>query len=151
MGNITVPQLTAAVRTTIGTPFHHAGRVPGPNGGLDCGGMMVVALNLLGFTVNDKRHYNRGDGIKDMVEILSANNFTQREYSGKGYGSVPGDLILIRTSEIYHHLVYLTEDETIIHAWVTTGINRIVESKMLPEWWSNVHSLWRWNELEKLA
>jgi cell wall-associated NlpC family hydrolase len=142
----TVKQLSSKVRETIGTPFHHGGRVLGPNGGMDCGGIMVYALRSLGVEVFDKPFYNRGDGLADMEDVLEHNHFQRKDY-GK---PKPGDLILIRSSDTYHHLVYLTEDQTIIHAWFTTGLNKVVESTMLPEWEQNIHSIWRWKELESI-
>jgi len=102
---------------------------------------MVAALRYLGVEVKDKKFYNRKDGIADMIEVLTWNDFTTRE---NGEPPLPGDLILIRGTGIYHHLVYCTEFKTVIHAWYTTGLNKVVETTMLPEWWDNIHSIWRW-------
>lgn len=139
---ITVAELTAAIRTTIGTPFHHGGRINGV--GLDCGGMILVALASLDIPYYDKPYYNRGDGLNDMIEVLGKNDFNMLESKTP----TPGDIILLRNSNLYHHLVYFTEDETIIHAWVTTGVNKVVETTMLPEWWDQIHSIWRYAFLE---
>src|SRR4051812_5577474 len=99
---MTVEQLTSEVRKTVGTPFHHGGRVVGPNGGLDCGGILVVALRALGVDVYDKPFYNRGDGLTDMLEVLRRNNFSAREM---GASPEAGDCILLRSGSLYHHLV----------------------------------------------
>ncbi len=138
-----VSTLTSKIRETINTPFHHGGRVPGLNGGMDCGGPMVWALQQLGYDFKDKPHYGRGDSFAAMLEVLRDNNFLP-EKTAK-----PGDLILIRTGSMYHHLVYLTEFDTVIHAWFTTGINKVVETTMLPEWEKDIHSIWRFSSLER--
>ena len=137
--------LTAKIRETIGTRFHYGGRVVGLRGGIDCAGILVWSLHQLGYTIYDKPFYNRGDVLTDMTEVLQNNTFFQK---GEGETFSGGDVILIRTTEIYHHLVYYTEDETIIHAWVTSGVNKVVESTMLPEWYNSIHSIWRFGDLE---
>ncbi len=156
---MTVQELTAAVRQTIGSPFHHGGRVN--QVGLDCGGMMIAAMQILGIECYDKPHYNRGDGLADMIEVLEHNNFipTYQSYpqgdgaspdvdgTGQSAEPTPGDLVLIRSSDMYHHLVYFTEDQTIIHAWFTSGVNKVVETTMLPEWENQIHSIWRYKDL----
>lgn len=142
---ITVQQLTAAVRKTIGTPFHHGGRIVGPLGGMDCGGIMIWALRDLGYEVKDNRTYSRGDHLSGMVFILRENNFTQKKQSETPKA---GDLILIRSGSMFHHLLYLTEDGTVIHAWRAADINRVVENNMLPEWNNMIHSIWRFSNLE---
>lgn len=142
--SITVAELTLATRETIGTPFHHGGRVCGPNGGMDCGAIMLYALQKLGIETYDKPFYNRGDGLADMFDVLTRNNFDKKATNDY----VAGDVVLIRSSNIYHHLVYVTEFGTIIHAWFTTGLGKVVESTMLPEWEENIQSVWRYRGLE---
>jgi hypothetical protein len=106
---------------------------------------LVIALQNLGYEITDKERYNRGDGLVDMLELLAINNFSQKEQD-----AIPeaGDVMLIRYGSTYHHLVYLTEYDTIIHSWLTTGVNKVVESGMLPEWWTGLHSIWRFGCLE---
>jgi len=107
---------------------------------------LVVSLQALGFEVHDKSNYGRGDNIADMVSVLQDNLFSQKK---QGEAPTAGDVILIRgTGVCFHHLVYLTEDGTILHSWVASRINRVVESQMLPEWWNNIHSVWRFEGLQ---
>jgi hypothetical protein len=40
-------------RSYIGTPFHHLGRVKGPNGGIDCGGHLICTGRELGVVAPD--------------------------------------------------------------------------------------------------
>lgn len=143
MNNITVSQLTTEIRRTVGTPFHHAGRVSGVDGGLDCGGILIVSLTNLGFAVHDVPHYKKGDNLNQLINTLRMNSFSQK--NGNQYSA--GDVILIRGMGILHHLVYYTEFNSIIHSWITTGLNRVVESAMLPEWIDNIHSVWRFDNL----
>ena len=49
--------MIASARACIGTPFHHQGRAIGI--GLDCIGLIVVALTAAGFSVRDRSDYGR--------------------------------------------------------------------------------------------
>ncbi|MDD5585633.1 MAG: hypothetical protein PHY92_01580, partial [Alphaproteobacteria bacterium] len=61
-------RMIAAARACLGTPFHHQGRKPGV--GLDCIGLIVVALQAAGYDVRDRFDYSpRPDG-RSLVQAL---------------------------------------------------------------------------------
>lgn len=141
---VTVDDLQTKLRSYIGTPFHHAGRSPGIDGGLDCGGLIMVAMQELGMHAEDPTGYQPGDGI-DMLRSVLEHHCIKRD----GVDVIePGDLLLLRGRGMFHHLVFMTTVGTIIHAWQTTGVNKVVETDMLMAWWDMIDSVWRLKELE---
>ena len=63
-------KVIAAARACIGTPFHHQGRTQGI--GLDCIGLVIIALRARNIAVNDRTDYGRRPDGKSLVEALSA-------------------------------------------------------------------------------
>lgn len=140
---VTIDDFETELRSYIGTPFHHGGRVPGLNGGLDCGGMVIVAMTKTGMTVKDVSNYPEGDGIDMLTRVLSIH------CERKDAASIePGDLIVLRDRTMYHHILYWTQAGTVIHAWQTPSVNKVVETEMIQAWWAMVDSVWHIRELE---
>ena len=144
MTDIKIEDFDAKLREYIGTPFRHHGRVVGKNGGLDCGGMIILAMTDVGLPAIDGKTYTKSDGISIIRQSLN-DNCIQLD---NNCDISPGNLILLRGRNMYHHLVYWTIAGTIIHAWQTTGVNKVVESQMLPEWWNMIDSVWQIKGLE---
>lgn len=141
---VTIEDMQTKLRSYINTPFRHAGRVPGLDGGLDCGGLIMVAMQELGMDNDDPVGYQPGDGVVMLRSVL------ERHCIRRGGVDViePGDLILLRGKGMFHHLVFMTTIGTIIHAWQTTGVNKVVETSMLMSWWEMIDSVWHLKELE---
>ena len=62
--------MIATARACAGTPFHDQGRAPGV--GLDCIGLIVIAMRAAGFAVHDRTDYGRRPdgkslGVKDLI------------------------------------------------------------------------------------
>jgi hypothetical protein len=125
---------TNKLREFIGTPFHYNGRVKGTNGGVDCGGLFICAAQELNINLSDAITFNTSDNLTKIIDLLEYNcEVTKRTLP------VPGDIILVRFNQVYHHLVYWTEDSTIIH----TFLHKVQENKMPVKWLQSIHSIWR--------
>jgi len=153
-----VSTLTAEMRTHIGTPFHNGGRVSGPNGGIDCGGLLAVSLRNLGYEVVDIPNFNpKSDSIELMTEVLIDNNFINQGLPLLSEDRIflPGNVAIVRGLRMNHHMVYfstgtqLYATPNIIHAYNSSGINKVVEMPMPQSWIENIHSIWRLEGLEE--
>jgi len=115
--------------------------------GLDCYGMLSIGLNLMdGTVIEDRPKYDKkADKLLEMIECLGS-SFTQKETKD----FEPGDVILLRVEhpyQMFHHLVYYTEDKTIIHSWFMGLASRVTEVPF-STWHNQIHSVWRFNRLE---
>lgn len=142
---ISVDDFTNKLREYIGTPFRHGGRLKiGTAGaGVDCGGLIMCALAEFGVEIPDPKYYPQGDSIVQMLGTLSS----LCDKCDSPYE--PGNILLLRSRTINHHIVYFTPEKTIIHAWRSSGISKVVESPFIDEWKNSVHSVWKLRELEQ--
>ena len=140
----TVDEFIAKLREYIGTPFVHQGRVKGRHGGVDCTGLVVCAAEELDIPITQPKAYHTGDNI-EMLETLLHLHCERISSPEKGC------LLVYRQRTMYHHLVICTELDPLtgIHAWRTTGINRVVEASIPEEWAGGLHSLWWINGVDR--
>lgn len=117
-------RMVAAARACLGTPFHHQGRKPGV--GLDCIGLIIMALQAAGWPVNDRLDYApRPDGCS-LRQAL------------KDHGAVEvapfaaGDVLLFRYDHQPQHVALATGADTMIHAFAPAG--RVVETSLGAYW-----------------
>jgi cell wall-associated NlpC family hydrolase len=117
--------VVAAARSWLGTPYHHAADVKGPQGGVDCGMLLVRVYCDLGLTEPfDPRPYTRDWFLHRAEErylgFLLAHTHEVREPG-------LGDIMLFRMGRCYGHggIVSRVEPLTIIHAFANAG--RVVE------------------------
>lgn len=139
----TKQEFVEAARQLIGTPFHHAARVPGV--GVDCTGMVICALEAVGIAAiaADKQGgYNTGDNIIDMEERIGrlADQVLADDIT-------VGDCIIFRKDSMHHHMGVYTDTGMIVHAWRTSGINKVCETPIPMEWDDSFHSVWRFRDL----
>ena len=128
-----VNKAIAAARGCIGTPFHHQGRTPGV--GLDCVGLIVVALGAAGFAVNDRRDYPpRPDG-KSLVRALEEHGAVAVD------GFSPGDVLLFRYDHQPQHVALATGADTMVHAFAPAG--RVVETTIGDYWLRRLLGVYR--------
>lgn len=118
--------LIAAARACLGTPFHHQGRQPGV--GLDCGGLMVVALRAIGLDPVDLPAYGRRPRDGMMERMLDAQPLMSRVSIDL---LQPGDILLMRFDAEPQHLALLAGD-TVIHAYEAVG--QVVEHRLDSRW-----------------
>ncbi len=122
--NKSVETMIAAARGCLGTPFHHQGRLP--RVGLDCIGLVVVALRAAGFVVRDRLDYApRPDGVS-LVRALEEHGAARVEEIEAG------DVLLFRYDHQPQHVALATSGSRLIHAFAPAG--RVVETEIGPYW-----------------
>ena len=108
-----------------GVPYHHQGR--NREVGLDCAGLIVVALQDIGFEVKDLEGYARipnAERLRAIVEhnFKVVNSFNEAE---------PGDIFLMRFATQPQHLAVFTGDG-IIHSYLKKG--HVLEQRLSDVW-----------------
>jgi len=133
----------AELRTWIGTPFKHAGRTKGPEGGVDCGNLLALSAINIGLPVADTGEYADTDRLGAIIAFLKDYCEPVAVADILKHGPEPGDILLFRGRRIMHHMGCITKEQTMIHAWRTSGINKVVEVPVPQDWWDMLHSAWR--------
>lgn len=131
--NATPADLIAAARGFCGTPFHHAGRLPGV--GLDCIGVIVCAAATCGLLHADEEAYPlRPNGQLRLsldAQLVSVPD------------AAAGDVLLMSFSGEPHHVALFT-GPTIIHAYIT--VKRCIEQPMAELWHKRTRGVYRFRE-----
>lgn len=122
--NDNIAQAVAAARAAIGTPFHHQGREVGV--GLDCIGLVIIALRAVGLSVHDRTDYlPRPDG-----------NSLQQALLDHGCNAVPeivaGSILLFRYDNQPQHVALATSAHSMIHAFAPACA--VVETEIGDYW-----------------
>jgi NlpC/P60 family putative phage cell wall peptidase len=112
--------VVAEARAWIGTPFHHAGRVKGPAGGVDCLMLLAEVYETAGvvghlappFYVPDW-HLHRN--AERYVEGLLA-------YARPTDQPLPGDIAVFRFGRTFSHGAIVTEWPRLVHAYWQQGV-----------------------------
>ncbi|MEJ0062411.1 MAG: NlpC/P60 family protein [Alphaproteobacteria bacterium] len=119
-----VTAMIAAARGCIGTPFHHQGRLPGT--GLDCIGLVIVALRAAGMTVNDRQDYSRRPDGASLAEALAAHG------ASVVADIVAGDALLFAFDGAPQHVALAASPDRIIHAYAPAG--KVIETFLSAPW-----------------
>jgi NlpC/P60 family putative phage cell wall peptidase len=128
-----IPAMIAAARRCLGTPFHHQGRKPGT--GIDCIGLIVVALRAAGKTVHDRTDYGRRPDGKSLTAALIS------------HGAVPetkieaGDVLLFRYDNQPQHAALATDADRMIHSFAPAG--KVVETNIGAYWQRRLNGIYR--------
>lgn len=125
--------MIAAARACLGTPFHHQGRLPGV--GLDCIGLIVVALQAVGCIVADRRDYARRPDGTALAAALAAHGAVRVD------APLPGDVLLFAFDGQPQHVAMLSAPDCIIHAYAPAG--KVVEVCLNGSWRRRVVAFWR--------
>lgn len=134
----TPDDLIAAARACLGTPFIHQGRQPGV--GLDCGGLLVVALRAVGIEPVDMAVYDRRPHGGIMERLLDAQPCLTRVQVAERR---PADVLVMRFGSDPQHLALLA-GESILHAWEAAG--RVVEHRLDNRWMRHIVRVYRVQE-----
>lgn len=119
-------QLCEAAGSLIGTPFRLNGR--DAQSGVDCLGLIIVALRKAGHPVADPRDYRlRQRTVDHLMPFARRNGF--EPHLGI---TVPGDLLLFALPGLQHHVALAADQGRIIHAHA--GLRRVVEGQADPNW-----------------
>ena len=128
-------RMIAAARACLGTPFHHQGRAPGV--GLDCIGLVIVALRAVGITVRDRADYGRRPDGKSLVAAL-------QEHGAKQVAEInAGDILLFRYDGQPQHVALATGADTMIHSFAPAG--KVVETNIGSYWKRRLTGVYRFS------
>jgi NlpC/P60 family putative phage cell wall peptidase len=128
-----IDQMIAAARRCLGTPFHHQGRRPGA--GIDCIGLIVVALRAAGFTVEDRTDYGRRPDGKSLIAALA-------EHGAVPVKEIrPGDVLLFRYDRQPQHAAIATGPDRMIHSFAVAG--EVVETIIGDYWQRRLNGIFR--------
>lgn len=122
-GESQVQQFIEEVRSWIGTPFMHAGRVKGV--GADCFSLWAVSLENVGLYQYRNVQYSTTVDTAYLVSlILQTCQFVPpRERK-------PGDILLFSVKGNAQHTGVLVSENTFVHAYLSAG--KVVESELEP-------------------
>ena len=119
-------RLAAAAERLVGTPFRLHGRDPAR--GLDCVGLVAVALEAVGRPVRAPAGYrmrqSRIDGLVGAAALAGLAEVTE--------AIAPGDVLLVRPGPAQHHLLVAGANGGFVHAHA--GLGRVVLAPALPAW-----------------
>lgn len=112
--------VVAEAQSWIGTPFHHAGRIKGPAGGVDCLMLLAEVYERAGVTgpvappfyVPDW-HLHR-DAERYMEGLLP--------YARPVDCALPGDVALFRFGRTFSHGAIVTRWPRLVHAYWQRGV-----------------------------
>lgn len=113
-----------SARSCLGTPFHHQGRMKGV--GLDCIGLIVVALSENGWDVCDRTDYGRRPDGVSLLAALEAHGARRVE------AIEAGDVLVFMYDKQPQHVALATSADTLIHAFAPVG--KVVESGISGYW-----------------
>jgi NlpC/P60 family putative phage cell wall peptidase len=130
-----IDTMIAAARRCLGTPFHHQGRQP--KFGIDCIGLIVVALRATGKAVEDYSDYNRRPDGKSIVEALE-------NHGAQMAGAIEaGDVLLFRYDNQPQHVALATGKDRMIHAFAVAG--EVVETIIGDYWQRRLVGVYRFD------
>mgnify|MGYP001442446068 CR=1 FL=1 len=125
--------MIAAARACLGTPFHHQGRVP--QQGLDCIGLIVIALQAVGIAVQDRVDYARWPEAEALAQALAAHG------AAPVSAPAPGDILLFVLAGRAQHVALCTAPEAMIHAYAPAG--KVVEGSISVVWQRRLQQAYR--------
>ena len=128
-----IDTMIAAARGCLGTPFHHQGRAAGI--GLDCIGLVIVALRAATINVHDRTDYGRRPDGKSLVDAL-------RDHDCLLVDDIQaGDILLFRYDGQPQHVALATSANTMIHSFAPVG--KVVETSIGAYWHRRLTGIYR--------
>ena len=128
--------VASAAEALVGTRFRLHGR--DPEWGLDCVGLVAVALERAGYGANPLQRYGlRNSDDRDAARLARGSGLLP----GAGPHR-PGDVLLVHAGPGQSHLVVISRGPGFVHAHA--GLRRVVAEAGPPPW--PVIHLWRPNE-----
>jgi NlpC/P60 family putative phage cell wall peptidase len=131
--------IVSTAREWIGTPFVHAGRQKGL--ACDCIGLFLGVARELGIADYEPANYSAqvdADFLRTEIERFFVNVFSEPE---------AGDLLLLRFNARATHCAMATGDGTMIHAYDSPTIRRVVEHRFDDYWRRRLVAVYRLREL----
>jgi cell wall-associated NlpC family hydrolase len=138
----------AEARTYLRVPFRHTGR---SRRGVDCVGLVAVALAAVGRDVADRRDYGR-DPVRDGLRAVLVDHFGEPVWrKGEPMEALqPGDVALMRWHEaggvhLFNHVGILTDyplgGVALLHALAQN--REVVEHRLAEPWTRRVIEAFR--------
>jgi len=130
-----IKKMIVAARACLGTPFHHQGRMPGV--GLDCIGLVIVALRETGMDIRDRSDYGRRPDGTSLVAALEQHGATRVDEMKAG------DILVFRYDRQPQHVALATSGDTMIHAFAPAG--KVVETMIGDYWKRRLTAIYRFS------
>ncbi len=149
-------EIVAAARECLGTPWHHAARLPGV--GLDCAGLLIVVARRLGVPVEDDVNYTLGHEFDRLTGHL--NRYC--ECLPLLEQPQEGDILVFQDQTMPNHCGILARPEgieereeneggpgvenawSLIHAWRSVG--SVVEHPLTADWFARIVRHYRFRQ-----
>lgn len=123
-------QVVQQARTWIGTPYDHQGREKGVR--VDCAGLILEVCRELHLTDLEHTQYGRfPDGNMDLL----CDKYMDRI---QPVHAEAGDILLFAFEHWNAHMAFLTERDTMIHAWMRS--RKVVEHTVDKKWRSQIQA-----------
>jgi NlpC/P60 family putative phage cell wall peptidase len=119
--------VVAEAQSWIGTPFHHAGRVKGPAGGVDCLMLLAEVYERAGivdhltppFYVPDWHlHRSAERYIEGLLAYAREVTWDRRAPAP----AQPGDIAVFRFGRTFSHAAIVTDWPRLVHAYWQLGV-----------------------------
>ncbi len=139
-------EIVAAARECKGTPFRRQGRRPGPDGALDCAGVIRHAGVTAGGVAADYDHRNYS-AFPKPAEIAAELNRMMDRVGGGLEAARDGDVVMLVDARWSHTGILASHNgaRTLIH---TTRTDRhCVEHHLTEEWARRVAGVWRFRRI----
>jgi NlpC/P60 family putative phage cell wall peptidase len=119
--------IIAEARTWDKTPFHHQARVKGA--GVDCVGLCIMVGKTLGLVPNNFEYtgYRKTPHGGTLVQVMRDSGFVYEVYEPR-----EADILVFRIDQDPQHVAFLTDDNTIIHAYAQ--VRKVCEARY-DEFW----------------
>jgi hypothetical protein len=142
---MTPREIVAIARETLNSRYGHQGRVNGL--ALDCAGVPVHVARRLGMSFSDVTNYGRLPVPAEMRKILDANLVRVAREAMQ-----VGDVVWIKFRDEPQHLAIVGDYRyggfTLIHAYNSAGLSKVVEHRLDESWSARIVSVWRFPGVE---
>jgi cell wall-associated NlpC family hydrolase len=139
-------QIVAYARETLGTPYAHQQRINGL--AIDCAGVIIYVGRRMGLNFEEITGYSRLPKPDEMRGALDANLVRIDKNLVK-----PGDVIWMRIKDLPQHLGivgdYHAGGNSMIHAYNSGGIRKVVEHALDATWKSRIVAAWSYPGVEE--
>lgn len=140
--------VTAEARTWIMTPFHHEARVKGPQGGVDCGMLLIEIFRNAGLGVPDSvPHYSHDFMMHRGEEWYVETILRFCEELTEDAEILPADVVVWKHGRTFSHGAIVLAWPEVLHAYFPARmvtIDRVDTNPMLRE---RPHRFFRHREL----
>jgi cell wall-associated NlpC family hydrolase len=123
-------------RTWIGTRWQHQGRVKQNDqfhGGVDCLGLILEVGNVLNLFPDKLIYHNYNRLPHDNLLLQECDRYSIKKSLTN---LLPGDILAFRISSEPQHLAILTDNNSIIHAYIQA--KKVVENHLDDAWRSKL-------------